>query len=481
MGRPNEGECCVNQLAHMSLGKNRLSLPVWLVMLVDVVLVNVGFGLAFLLRFGWRVPIENLQAFQGLLLVISLLTFTVFAGIGLYSVKRSDYSHVARLVNVGVGLIFIATMAMAFWQREFAFPRSVLIAAPLIQLGALHLWRRLTLRLERRWHGKKKLLIVGSEEDVRSVLPKVLSLPVGWMDIACIHPPEAISEIFGSLTVVDTVLLTEKVAPEAKREIIIRCFELGREIFVIPDLYDVLLKKSLDNKIGDTPIMEVPEVLVPPVPMFLKHSADFIFAFVALVLATPIFLLVAIAIKLSSPGPVIYTQERVGTKGRGFKVVKFRTMVDNAEKLSGPVLATENDSRLTPVGHFLRSFRLDELPQLLNVLRGEMSLVGPRPERPGFVQQFLKEIPEYRYRYLVRPGLTGLAQVRSRYSTNVHDKLRYDLSYIVNYSLLLDLKIILETIPVVFSRDASQGCGEMPDVDELIHGLGSSRTKTDNV
>jgi exopolysaccharide biosynthesis polyprenyl glycosylphosphotransferase len=471
----------VNQLANLANGKSRLSFPVWLVMLVDVILINAGFALAFLLRFGRRVPEENLQAFVGLLPVISLLTVIIFAGIGLYTVKRHAYSHIARLISVGVALTFMATMAMAFWQRQFAFPRGVFVVAPLFQVVALNLWRRLTLRLERRWHGRKKLLIVGNDEDVKRLLPKILSLPAGWVDIACIHPPEARLEILGTLPAVDTVMLTEKVAPETKREIIIRCFELGREVFVVPDLYDVLLKKSLSNKIGDTPIMEVPEILVPPVPMFLKHTCDFVFALAGLALASPLFLLTGIFIKATSPGPVFYTQERVGKKGRMFRVVKFRTMVNDAEKLSGPVLAAENDPRVTPVGRILRSVRLDELPQLLNILRGEMSLVGPRPERPAFVSQFLEQIPEYRYRYLVRPGITGLAQVRSKYSTTVHDKLRYDLDYIVNYSLLLDLKIILETIPTVLSREAAEGCGELADVDDLFRCLSNSKAKTGSI
>ena len=461
----------MNQLANLAQGKNKLSFPVWLVMLIDVAVVNVGFALAFLLRFGWQIPEENLQAFVGLLPFISLLTVVIFAGVGLYTLKRHAYSHVARLINVGVALTFMATMAMAFWQREFAFPRSVFVVAPLFQVVALNLWRSLTLRLERRWHGRKRLLIVGSDEDVKRLLPKVLSLPAGWVDVACIHPPEAIAEIHGSLPGVEAVLLTEKVAPDVKREILIKCFELGREVFVIPDLYEVLLKKSFSNKIGDTPIMEVPEILVSPVTMFLKHSFDFSFALAGLLLSGPVFLFIGILIRITSQGPVFYTQERVGKEGKVFKVFKFRTMVADAECSSGPVLATEHDPRITTLGRILRQARLDELPQLFNVLRGEMSLVGPRPERSEFVRQFLEEIPEYRYRYLVRPGLTGLAQVRSRYSTTVQDKLRYDLSYIINYSLLLDVRTILETIPILFTKEAAEGCSATPECDDLYNRL----------
>ena len=468
----------MNQLANLSQGKGKMSFPVWLVMLVDVALINAGFALAFLFRFGWQIPEENLRAFLEILPYISLLTFAIFAGIGLYAVKRSAYSHVARLIAVGVALTFMTTMAMAFWQREFAFPRSVFVVAPLFQLAALNLWRSLTLRLERRWHGRKRLLIVGADHDVKRLLPKVLSRPTGWVDVACVYPPEAMDEIHSTLPSVDAVLLTEEVPPTSRREILIRCFELGREVFVIPDLYEVLLKKSLSNKIGDTPIIEVPEIFVPPLSLFIKHSFDFIFALVGLLVSLPVFLGIGLYAKITFTWPVFYTQERVGKEGKIFTVFKFRTMVIDAEKSDGPILACENDPRITPIGRILRRTRLDELPQLYNVLRGEMSLVGPRPERPEFVRQFLEKIPEYRYRYLVRPGITGLAQVRSKYSTTVEDKLRYDLNYIVNYSPLLDLKILMETVPTVFSKEAAAGCRDVVEADDLFRRFSKPNSKT---
>ena len=450
----------MDELASFVVKRKKLSFPVWLVVLVDVILMNAGYALAFLLRFGTSIHPDNLQALIGMLPFISSLTAVTFASIGLYSVKRQSQGYIARLLNAGVGLCFMSVMAVAFWQREFAFPRSVLMIAPIVQLSMLHLWRMFTLRLERRWHGKKKLLLVGYDADVKRLLPKVKSLPVGWVELVSVHAPEELHAISNMVPLVDAVLVTERVPLEIKKEIIFLCFELAREVYVVPDLYDVLLKKSVPGIMGDTPIMEVPEILMSPVATFVKRGVDVVFAVVGLVVSSPLWILVGLAIVVASRGPILYTQERVGRGGRRFWLIKFRTMIDEAEKLTGPVLATKNDSRVTTVGRVLRATRLDELPQLLNVLRGDMSLVGPRPERPEFVQQYLDEIPEYRYRYLVRPGLTGLAQVRGRYSTAVPDKLRYDLSYIVNYTILLDLKVILETVPVVFSNDAAAGCDE---------------------
>jgi lipopolysaccharide/colanic/teichoic acid biosynthesis glycosyltransferase len=165
----------------------------------------------------------------------------------------------------------------------------------------------------------------------------------------------------------------------------------------------------------------------------------------------------AILIRLTSPGKVLFTQQRVGRNGAEFILYKFRTMVADAERNTGPVLATANDPRITKTGAFLRATRLDEFPQLFNVLRGEMSLVGPRPERPHFVQQFREQIPGYEFRLAVKPGVTGMAQVFGRYSTTAERKLRFDVTYITRYSLFMDIRILLSTLAVLLRREQAQG------------------------
>jgi len=173
----------------------------------------------------------------------------------------------------------------------------------------------------------------------------------------------------------------------------------------------------------------------------------------ALIMLVPLI----IAVKITSPGPVIFAQERVGMHNRPFILYKLRSMIAEAEDQSGPVFATEEDDRVTAVGRFLRKTRLDELPQLFNVLRGDLSIVGPRPERPFFVKQFSEQMPDYELRHLVKPGITGLAQVAGYYATNTHDKLRYDLYYVTDYSFFLDLRILLLTIPTLLNSEAAKG------------------------
>ncbi|MBU3758988.1 MAG: exopolysaccharide biosynthesis polyprenyl glycosylphosphotransferase [Candidatus Omnitrophica bacterium] len=188
---------------------------------------------------------------------------------------------------------------------------------------------------------------------------------------------------------------------------------------------------------------------------FWKRTFDLAVTLSALVLTAPLFLLIAAAIKLDSPGPVFYQQQRVGLRGRNFFMFKFRSMRTNAESQSGPVWAKENDPRVTRLGRFLRETHLDELPQLFNILRGEMSLVGPRPERPHFVKELRKVIPHYDKRHFAKPGVTGLAQVRQRYDENVGDvrnKVRYDVLYIKKMCPILDLKVIALTAVTMILR-----------------------------
>jgi exopolysaccharide biosynthesis polyprenyl glycosylphosphotransferase len=192
--------------------------------------------------------------------------------------------------------------------------------------------------------------------------------------------------------------------------------------------------------------------------MWLKRMVEFSISFIGVVILAPLIFIISILIKLESPGPVFYTQERVGKNGRRFKLFKFRSMVENAEE-KGPVWAIENDSRITRVGLWLRKTRLDEVPQMINIFKGDMSFVGPRPERPFFVEQLKKEIPYYDQRHTVQPGVTGWAQIRYPYGASKEDaleKLKYDLYYIKNLSFIFDLFIIVETAKVVLFGKGSR-------------------------
>jgi len=182
-----------------------------------------------------------------------------------------------------------------------------------------------------------------------------------------------------------------------------------------------------------------------------------VMAILLLILFSPVFLIAAVGIKCTDHGPVFYKQERLTRDSKRFMIYKFRTMVVDAEKMSGPVLASEKDPRVLPIGRFLRATRMDELPQILNILKGDMSVVGPRPERPELAAEIERTIPEFSYRLKVKAGLTGFAQVYGKYNTTFYDKLKLDLMYIRKYSLLLDLKLILMTPKIMFLKESSEG------------------------
>jgi exopolysaccharide biosynthesis polyprenyl glycosylphosphotransferase len=234
--------------------------------------------------------------------------------------------------------------------------------------------------------------------------------------------------------------------------VIEKCEGTNVSLKIVPDLYEIISGQARTNQIYGFPLIDIMPELMPDWEKSMKRVIDIFMSFILLLVSLPVTLITALAIKIESRGPVFYRQERMGLNGKVFKIIKFRSMVQDAEKKSGPVWSTKGDPRITKVGAFIRRVRIDEIPQIINIFKGEMSFVGPRPERPFFVEKLSKEIPLYRRRLKVRPGITGWAQVKHKYDESVEDvkvKLRYDLFYIENISLSMDFKILFRTVFVV--------------------------------
>ena len=241
-------------------------------------------------------------------------------------------------------------------------------------------------------------------------------------------------------------------------QIISKLADTRYEIFVAPKLYSLVYEYFLVQKVADSPFLKVVFHPLSHWEQFLKRVMDMIISVTALFVLSPLLMLIALFIKVDNPGPVFYRQKRVGLRGKEFMLFKFRSMIHNAEKTTGPVWAIKNDSRVTRIGKILRPYRLDEIPQLINVLRGDMSFVGPRPERPAFISRLRKSIPFYSLRLNVHPGITGLAQVKHSYDASLDDvkkKLAYDLEYINSMSIRLDLKIFLKTVLTVIKKEGA--------------------------
>ncbi|MFA5383309.1 MAG: sugar transferase [Eubacteriales bacterium] len=426
----------------------------------DLLLVFLGYFLAFTFRFPVEVPVYNWQPFIQVIPWVGIATLALFGGLGLYQGRRNGPSSVFRGVVTGIVGVMIVTMALTFWFRGFAFPRSVLILAMIIQVLIICVWRYLFWYIERRLYGRQELLVIGHDLEVPGVLEKLIGSPGCWFRVRKVLSLENLDSLPALLKSVDAVLVSPLLPRENKASIIKTCLESRREAYVVPDLYDIMLSHGSMLQLNDLPVVEVRDIHLSFLQGITKRTTDLFLALSCLIVLMPVLAACAFVVALSSPGPVFYIQERIGLKGRPFLLYKFRTMVYDAEKHTGPVLSAENDPRTTRAGKILRATRLDELPQLFNVIKGNMSIVGPRPERSFFVEQFVNELPDYHYRYLVKPGLTGMAQIFGKYTTSAEDKLRFDLYYIRHYSPILDLKIILQTIPVAIGGETSNGLNE---------------------
>lgn len=264
----------------------------------------------------------------------------------------------------------------------------------------------------------------------------------------------------------DAVMIND-VPAESHNKIIKKCFEQNMRVYTVPKISDIIIKSSDNINLVDTPLFLCRNLGIRGWQLAIKRAADIFFSLLALVVLSPVFLITALAIKIEDGGPVFFRQERVTLNEKRFMILKFRSMIVDAEKDGRPHPAGENDDRITKVGKVIRACRVDELPQLLNIIKGDMSIVGPRPERWEHVEKFKAEIPEFSYRCKVKGGLTGYAQVYGKYNTNALDKLKLDLLYITNYRLLLDVQIVFETVKILFIKDSTEGFEQ--NVIESIH------------
>ncbi len=242
-----------------------------------------------------------------------------------------------------------------------------------------------------------------------------------------------------------------------RRKAVKKAYENNLPCYVVPSISDLLFTSSKLLHLIDTPIVLTNTFGPNKAESIIKRLIDIIGSLVLLVIASPFMLLTFIAIKIQDGGPALYRQTRLTKDGKTFEMVKFRSMIVNAESDGKAVFTKEGDSRITPVGKFIRATRIDELPQLFNILKGDMSFVGPRPERPEIVANIIKDIPEFNYRLKVKAGLTGYAQLYGKYNTSLKDKLLLDLYYIENYSLLLDIQMLILTVKIIFKKESTEG------------------------
>ena len=422
------------------------------ILFLDLLLIMASYVMAFILRYEGKLPKFNFTPFLNAIpyiLITAIIYLDMFKVLSFY--RKSVYDVLKSIASV-VALLGITTIAVTYMLQGFSFPRLILIITPAIQFILLGAFNVTLLYLRRHMLGEKNVMIVCTSHDPNGIVQKIDSFmkndKVGKKLVLDLSQEKIIMR---RLKDMDEIYLSADVPAEFKAEIIKRCMGGKQVIFVVPQLFEISLINAKIMQLDDTPAFMVDTLGLTAEQAFVKRMFDVALSIFGLVILSPLMLVVAILIKTTSNGHAFYLQERMTKGNRSFNLIKFRTMELDAEDLTGPVLSEENDPRVTRLGKILRRTRIDELPQFFNVIKGDMSMVGPRPERPFFVEQFILNLPEYEHRFSVKAGITGYAQVFGNYGTSPEDKLRYDLMYIRNYSLLLDIKLILQTIKVLFT------------------------------
>lgn len=441
----------------MNQGEKFSKTKKFLIGAVDIILFHISILLSFYMQFGDSIPERNITTYTSALPYIMILFVILNILFGVYVLYNKSITDFVYLTIIIQFFMMIAIMAVTFAGRWFAFPRSVLIISFLISSIVLICWRGIIFKFYLKFSGTKKVMVVGEEPKVISAVMNFNQAKNERHKIELVAVNNYFENIQNNLKNFDIVYLASQMDEKEKIKIYDLLIKNDKKIFLNTSFENMILVNPNIMNIEDESIIEISNFRVTAEDGLIKRITDIVFSILLIIISSPIMLVTAILIKLTSKGPVLYKQVRITRDGKEFNVLKFRSMSATAEKDSGPVLASSNDARVTTIGKYLRALRIDELPQLFNVLNGDMSVVGPRPERPFFVDQFKEENKYYYLRHNVRAGITGYAQVYGKYATDFNSKLNFDLLYIKKYSILLDIKIMLQTIKILFDKVSSKG------------------------
>lgn len=374
--------------------------------------------------------------------VMVAIFFKAYGGFKLGYLKKTDmlYSQLISLFSVNIITYFLVSLI----GRDFmvGMPIIIMTLADFIILAA---WTFITGKIYFLIYPPRKLIILYGSHQAAALVLKMSQRVDKYMICESVSINESRETVCDLILKYEGIIICD-IPADMRNDYLKFCFENSRRAYIAPKISDIIIRGADDIRLFDTPLLLCRNCGLDFEQRLFKRIFDIVFSLVALVPALPLMLICALFIKLYDKGPVFYTQKRLTIDNKEFNVYKFRSMIVNAEKDGVPQLCADDDSRITPVGKVLRKFRLDELPQLFNILKGDMSVVGPRPERPELCRQYEKEMPEFGFRLKVKAGLTGYAQVTGVYDTSPYDKLKMDLMYIENYSLRMDLQIILMTI-----------------------------------
>ena len=387
---------------------------------------------------------------------------------------RQNFSYVlfnliaVVVTELAVIVVFAYFFGQNIWRVEDALAfRSIILLYGLLNGVLLYLWA-LVFDILKRPGKRQRVLIIGINDTTKELINEIERDKFLSMDlIGLVSFKRSKQKKFKGYPVLGSIkdvprLIQEKLIDDVILSPIIGWqdefvdaisspSETSARLLVVPSSYEMLLGELKGMRIRDIPLMEAFRQVEGPLDRVISRLVNFFGALICIIISSWVMLIVALLVLFSSKGPIFYTQVRVGKNMRRFKILKFRTMIVDAEKKTGAVLSSKDDPRITPIGKFLRKTRLDELPQLFNILLGQMNFIGPRPERPEFVDKYIKKVHGYSMRYLIKPGITGLAQTHGEYHTSQENRLKFDIAYIFNRSLWMDVLIIFETIKTVLT------------------------------
>lgn len=334
-----------------------------------------------------------------------------------------------------------------------------LIIMTMVQFVLICIWGYLVNKFYRKLYPPRKVIMIYGDRPVSALMNKIHSREDCFEIGETVHIQEITEELTQKMKQYQGVIICD-LPSKIRNELLKFCYANSIRVYSTPKISDIIIRSAESMHYFDTPLLLSRNDGLSIEQAFIKRCMDIGISLIMLIVTSPIFLITALAIKLYDRGPVFFYQERCTKDGKIFSICKFRSMIVDAEKAGTSIPATERDPRITPVGNIIRKLRIDELPQLLNILKGEMSLVGPRPERIEHVKLYSESIPEFSYRLKVKGGLTGYAQVYGKYNTTAYDKLKMDLMYIQNYSFLLDIEILFKTIKILFEKESTEGFSE---------------------
>lgn len=399
---------------------------------------------------------------KGNILVVTIYAVLLAFFMQIYSGYKFGYLKIGDIIFSQV-LSILITNIITYFQisligRTLFYVRPMLILT-LTDIVIAILWSAIAIYIYRKMYPPHNTLVIYGSKMADSLVRKMKKRPDKYKIKDLMDVNIGLDKLKLEIDKCDAVLICD-VKTETRNKILKYCFENSIRTYITPKISDIIIRSADDIHLFDTPLMLCRNLGLTVEQKFVKRIMDLIISIVVLIITSPIMLFTALAIKLNDGGPVFFKQNRCTINSKQFNILKFRSMIVDAEKPGMVLPAVDKDPRITSVGRIIRATRIDELPQLFNVLRGDMSVVGPRPERIEHVQKYTEDIPEFSYRMKVKGGLTGYAQIMGKYNTTAYDKLKLDLMYIENYSLLLDLKLLLMTVKIVFMKESTEGFEE---------------------